>query len=105
MSASAPVPRVRRRWPRSNGKAAKTASTLWRGIVYGAADGRDAERGRSPHARPRSQLLQRLQVGDKRVQVARGDDPSPVRHADDRLFADHTARADEGNDLRVGVEL
>ena len=50
-------------------------------------------------------LLQGLQVGDERSEVLVGDDPAPVRHARDRRLADHAAAANEGDDLRVGVEL
>ena len=50
-------------------------------------------------------LLQGLQVGDERIEVLVGDDPAPVRHARDRRLADHAAAANEGDDLRVGVEL
>jgi mono/diheme cytochrome c family protein len=50
-------------------------------------------------------LLERLQVGDERLQLPVGDDPAPVRHARDRRLADHAARANELEDLRVGVEL
>src|SRR5579864_5567492 len=50
-------------------------------------------------------LLERLQVGDQRRQLAAGDDAAPVRHAHDRGAADHAAATDHGEDLRIRVEL
>ena len=61
-------------------------------------------RGSDGHEQ-RSARLQRLDVGDERVEPRRRDDPAPVRHADDRRLAEHAARHDDVADLRVRVEL
>src|SRR5690349_1451577 len=63
---------------------------------------------RTSRARPeslRAALLESLQVSDEIVQLRLGDDPAPVRHADDRSLSDHAAAANHGDDLLVGVEL
>jgi hypothetical protein len=50
-------------------------------------------------------LLERLEVGDERIEVVVGDDPAPVGHARYRRLADNAARADHFGDLLVSVEL
>ena len=54
---------------------------------------------------PLAGLLERLQVGDKRLQSIWWDDAAPVGHADDGRSADDAAAADHGDDLGIGVEL